>query len=101
MTNPLPGLPVPPYIVVAKVTTVTRDQETPATLQTGLGDDGQTIDLAPDCPRWDSISLYLVLLGLCHYLYEVRAVLVTVGVGNPPLCTLPPYSASMLGCFLP
>jgi hypothetical protein len=41
MTNPLLRLPVPPYIVVARVTTVTQDQETPATLQTGLGDDGR------------------------------------------------------------
>jgi hypothetical protein len=41
MTNPLLGLPVPPYIVVARVTTVAQDQETPTTLQTGHADDGR------------------------------------------------------------
>jgi hypothetical protein len=41
VTNPLLGLPVPSYIVVARVTTVTQDQETATTLQTGHADDGQ------------------------------------------------------------
>jgi hypothetical protein len=41
VTNPLLGLPVPPYIVVARVTTVTRDQQTRATLQIGLADEGR------------------------------------------------------------
>jgi hypothetical protein len=41
MTNPLLGLPVPPYIVVARVTMVTRDQKTPTTLQIGRADDGR------------------------------------------------------------
>jgi hypothetical protein len=40
-TNPLLGLPVPPYIVVARVTTVIGDQETPTTLQIGLTDEGR------------------------------------------------------------
>jgi hypothetical protein len=34
------GLPVPPYIVVARVTTVTRDQKTRTTPQIGLADEG-------------------------------------------------------------
>jgi hypothetical protein len=38
--QPLLGLPVPPYIVVARVTTVIRDHETPTTLQIGLADEG-------------------------------------------------------------
>jgi hypothetical protein len=37
---PLIGLPVPPYIVVARVTTVTRDQKIGTTLQIGLADEG-------------------------------------------------------------
>jgi hypothetical protein len=41
MTNPLLGLPVPPYIVVARVTTVIGDQETPTTLQIEGADDGR------------------------------------------------------------
>jgi hypothetical protein len=40
-TNPLLGPPMPPYIVVARVTTVIRSQETQATLQIGAGDDGR------------------------------------------------------------
>jgi hypothetical protein len=39
--NPLLGLLVPPYIVVARVTMVIGDQETPTTLQTGLGVEGR------------------------------------------------------------
>jgi hypothetical protein len=39
-TNPFLGLPVTPYIVVARVTTVSQDQETPTTLQTGHADEG-------------------------------------------------------------
>jgi hypothetical protein len=39
--QPLIRTPVPPYIVVARVTTVIRSQETRATLQIGAGDDGR------------------------------------------------------------
>jgi hypothetical protein len=40
IANPLLGPPVPPYIVVARVTTVIRVQQTRATLQIGLADEG-------------------------------------------------------------
>jgi hypothetical protein len=40
-SNPLLGLPVPPYIEVARVTTVIGDQETPTTLQIGLAVEGR------------------------------------------------------------
>jgi hypothetical protein len=39
----------------------------------------ETLDFLPDCSRWDSISLYLVLPGLWPYLYEVRTILVHCG----------------------
>jgi hypothetical protein len=39
--QPLLGLPMPPYIVVARVTTVTSDQGTPTTLQIGQADEGR------------------------------------------------------------
>jgi hypothetical protein len=39
-TNPWLGLPVPPYIVVARVTTVIYRHMTMATVQIGQGDDG-------------------------------------------------------------
>jgi hypothetical protein len=35
------GLPGPSYIVVARVTTVTLDQELPTTLQIGQADEGK------------------------------------------------------------
>jgi hypothetical protein len=35
------GFPVPPYIGVARVTTVTWDQETPTTFHIGHADDGR------------------------------------------------------------
>jgi hypothetical protein len=41
LINPLLGPPVPPYIVVARVTTVIGRLETRATLQTGAGSDGR------------------------------------------------------------
>jgi hypothetical protein len=61
----------------------------------------ETFDFSPDCSRWDTISLCLVLPGLWPYLPEVSLYLCTVRVGIPPLCTLSSHSASMLGCFLP
>jgi hypothetical protein len=39
-TNPWLGLPVPPYIVVARVTTVITEQMTQTTVQIGQADDG-------------------------------------------------------------
>jgi hypothetical protein len=40
VTNPWLGLPAPPYIVVARVTTVIYKQMTLTTVQIGQGDDG-------------------------------------------------------------
>jgi hypothetical protein len=40
VTNPWLGLPVPHYIVVARVTTVIHMQMTLAIVQIGQGDDG-------------------------------------------------------------
>jgi hypothetical protein len=39
-TNPWLGLPVPPYIVVARVTTVFYRHKTMAIVQPGQGDEG-------------------------------------------------------------
>jgi hypothetical protein len=40
VTHPSLGLPVPPYIVVARVTTVFYRHKTKATVQSGQGDEG-------------------------------------------------------------
>jgi hypothetical protein len=45
--QPLLGLPVPPYIVVARVTTVIKDHKTRATLQIGLAVEGRRPRLSP------------------------------------------------------
>jgi hypothetical protein len=60
--NPLLGFPVPPYIGVARVTTVTWTKRQQLTSKQDMLTMAATLDFAPDCSRWNSTSLYLVPL---------------------------------------
>jgi hypothetical protein len=62
--NPLLGFPVPPYIGVARVTMVTWTMIQQLASKQDTLTMAATLDFAPDCSRWDSASLYLVLLRL-------------------------------------
>jgi hypothetical protein len=60
--NPLLGFPVPPYIGVARVIMVTWTNRQRLPSKQDMLTMAATLDFAPDCSRWDSASLYLVLL---------------------------------------
>jgi hypothetical protein len=62
--QPFARAPVPPYIVVARVTTVTWTKRQQLLSKQDMLMMVETLDFLPDCFRWDSVSLYLVLLGL-------------------------------------
>jgi hypothetical protein len=56
------GFHVPPYIGVARVTMVTWTKIQQLASKQDMLTMAATLDFAPDCSRWDSASLYLVLL---------------------------------------
>jgi hypothetical protein len=59
--NPLLGFPVPPYIGVARVTMVTWTKRQQLHSKQDMLTMAEPLDFLPDCSRWDSSSLYVVL----------------------------------------
>jgi hypothetical protein len=101
VTNPLLGLPGPPYILVPRITTVILPYMTYATLQIGHGDDALPSltfsSIALDGTH-HACTLYFLDCGLTTVV--ARTILSTVVVGEPPLCTLSSSSSPMLGKVL-